>query len=75
MEKWASRMGKLENRMDWMVSRMGWLGNMPGKWVNSWERLGNTGLSGNMKEKLGNMLDSKLRRFAMENSVVKLASS
>lgn len=74
-ERLASRREKLGNRTDWMGSRMGWLGSMLGTWVNSWERLENTGLWGNMKGKLGSTPDSRLRRFAKENSVGKLGSS
>lgn len=74
-ERLANRTEKLENRMDWMENKMDWLGSMLGKWVNNWGMLESRDLLENMREKLGNMLDSMLRRFATESNVVKLESS
>lgn len=66
---------RLENRKCWMANRMDWLENKPGRSVNNLEKSVSTDWWGNMREMLENMPDSKLRRFATESSVVKLASS
>lgn len=67
--------GRLENRKCWMANRMDWLGNKLGRSVNNLEKLVSTDWWGNMRGMLENMPDSRLRRFATESSVVRLASS
>lgn len=66
---------KLGNRNCWMVNRMGWLGNMQERLVNSLEMWVSTGWLGNTKGKLENTQGLKDRRAAMESSVVRSANS